>query len=172
MWIIIIVLHSWATEELALRLGRLPMFCDDWVLQLDKDDRVGLGLFLCFQLRKALAFGDTKAAKYAALMIGRNEQRVEFKVLWTWRNSGEFQAGEISEIQNPLVQWRLQQEGNHFHQGECQHKGKTKLNSRDFLWMGEWQSTPKWNPWTRISMPNLSRNGKKVDAWAGVWGDE
>lgn len=46
-------------------------FCDNWVLQLDKEDRVNLGLFLCFQLEKVLPVGYTKAAEYAALMIGR-----------------------------------------------------------------------------------------------------
>ena len=38
-------------------------FCDSWILQLDKDDRMNLGLFLCFQLEKALAIGCTKAQK-------------------------------------------------------------------------------------------------------------
>ena len=27
-------------------------FCEDWVCHLDRDDRVSLGLFLCFQLTK------------------------------------------------------------------------------------------------------------------------
>ena len=27
-------------------------FCEDWVLQLDRDDKVSLGVFLCFQLSK------------------------------------------------------------------------------------------------------------------------
>ena len=35
-------------------------FCDNWILQLDKDDRVNLGIFLCFQLKKVLSIGCTK----------------------------------------------------------------------------------------------------------------
>ena len=50
-------------------------FCNDWVLQLNLG--VSLGLFLCFdQLSRTLDIGETKAAEYAALMIGRNKQTI------------------------------------------------------------------------------------------------
>ena len=49
-------------------------FCDSWVLQLDTEDSMNFGPFLCFQLKKVLFVGSMKATECAALMTGRNEQ--------------------------------------------------------------------------------------------------
>ena len=46
-------------------------FCDDWVSHLDRDDRVSLGLFLCFQLTKQLDIGDIKAAELSGIYHDR-----------------------------------------------------------------------------------------------------
>ena len=47
-------------------------FCEEWVLQLNRDDKVSLGLFLAFQLHKHLSIGATKAAELAAIMTGKS----------------------------------------------------------------------------------------------------
>ena len=44
-------------------------FCENYVLQFNRDERVELGLFLCFQLEKHLGLGDTKAAELAGMMV-------------------------------------------------------------------------------------------------------
>ena len=51
-------------------------FCEDWVSHLKRDDRVSLGLFLCFQLTKHLDLWDTKAAEIAGMMLGRSDKTV------------------------------------------------------------------------------------------------
>ena len=51
-------------------------FCEDWVLQLDRDDKVSLALFLCFQLSKHLGCGETRAAELAGVMVGRSDRSV------------------------------------------------------------------------------------------------
>ena len=51
-------------------------FCEDWVSHLERDDRVSLGLFFCFQFTKHLDFGGTKAAELAGMMIGRSDKTV------------------------------------------------------------------------------------------------
>lgn len=48
-------------------------FCEDRVLQLDNDDKVSLGLFLCLQLSKNVGCEETKAAELAG-MVGRSKQ--------------------------------------------------------------------------------------------------
>lgn len=55
---------------------QLETFCENWVLQLDRDDRLSLGIFLAFQLRKQLDKGETEAAELAGLMIGKSDRTV------------------------------------------------------------------------------------------------
>ena len=76
-------------------------FCEDWVLQLDRDDKVSLGVFLCFQLSKHVGLGETKAAELAGAMIGRSvrEWRSAF-----FRNDGcipESEQGPCPRHCNP-----------------------------------------------------------------------
>jgi len=68
-------------------------FCEDWVCHLGRDDRVSLGLFLCFKLSKLLDLGETKAAELAGIMIGKSD-----KVVREWR-SYFTQNGEIPQSQ-------------------------------------------------------------------------
>ena len=51
-------------------------FCENWVLQLDRDDKVSLALFLSFQLAKHFDCGETKAAEVAGVMVGRSDKPV------------------------------------------------------------------------------------------------
>ena len=51
-------------------------FCEDWVCHLDRDDRVSLGLFLCFQLSRYLQLGETKAAELSGMVIGKSDKAV------------------------------------------------------------------------------------------------
>lgn len=84
-------------------------FCDDWVLKVDQEDRVSLGLFICFQTKTVLSIGDTEAAEHAAFMISRNEQ--------TYANGGQNSLRimemchrarkKIPEIRHSLVQLKL-----------------------------------------------------------------
>ena len=66
-------------------------FCEDWVCHLDRDDRVCLGLFLCFQPTKHFYLGETKAAELAGMMIGKSD-----RVVWEWRVHFN-ENGEIPE---------------------------------------------------------------------------
>ena len=60
----------------------VEQFCEDWVLQLDRDDKVSLGVFLCFQLSKHVGLGETKAAELAGAMIGISD-----RVVREWRSA-------------------------------------------------------------------------------------
>ena len=69
-------------------------FCEDWVSHLGREDCVSLSLFLCFQLTKHLALGETKAAKLAGAMIGKSD-----KTIREWRKQFFENDGTITETQ-------------------------------------------------------------------------
>ena len=52
-------------------------FCEDFVLVLDSDQRISLGIFLSFQLEKLFKLGSTRAAELAWMMIGRSDNLQE-----------------------------------------------------------------------------------------------
>ena len=58
----------------SMKSDQIDEFCENWVLELDRDDQVSLGLFLAFQLNKVLAVGETRAAELAGMMIGRSDK--------------------------------------------------------------------------------------------------
>lgn len=67
-------------------------FYKDWVLQLDRDDHISLGLFLCFQLTENLDMGATKAAEVAGLMVGKSDKTVR-----DWRKHFLENNGQIPD---------------------------------------------------------------------------
>ena len=52
------------------------MFCEDFVLLLDSDQRRSLGIFLSFQLKKHSILGSTKAAELAGMMTGGSDKSI------------------------------------------------------------------------------------------------
>ena len=83
----------------------MESFCDDWISHLDKDDRVSLGIFLCFQLTKQLDIGDTKAAELSGIMIGKSDRTVR-----EWRtrffvNNGEIPESKQGKYQRSGILW-------------------------------------------------------------------
>ena len=69
-------------------------FCEDWVSHHDREDCVSLSLFLCFQLTKHLALGETKAAELSGAMIGKSN-----KTIREWRKQFFENDGTITEAQ-------------------------------------------------------------------------
>lgn len=80
-------------------------FCDDWVLTLGQEDRVSLGLFICFQARNVLSFGETKAAEHAALMIGRNEKTTREWRAKFFENDGRIIQSKQGSYQRSGILW-------------------------------------------------------------------
>lgn len=77
---------------------KLEKFSEEWLVSLDRDDRLSLGLFLSYHLRAMFNFTVTNAAEYAGLMVGRSEQTVR-----KWRK--DFLAnGEIPECKQGKYQ--------------------------------------------------------------------
>ena len=49
-------------------------FCEEWITHLNHEDRVSLGLFLCFQLTSQLGKGKTELTEFAGWMIGKSHK--------------------------------------------------------------------------------------------------
>ncbi len=79
-------------------------FCEDFVLQLDADQRIGLGVFLTFQLEKHFQLGSTKAAELAGMMINRSDRSVR-----AWKTkfleTGELPDCKQGKYQRSGVLW-------------------------------------------------------------------
>ena len=70
---------------------RMEKFADEWLVTLDREDRISLGLFLSHHLKQLFNFTLSNAVEYAALMTDRSQ-----RALFQWRR--EFLAtGEVPD---------------------------------------------------------------------------
>lgn len=56
--------------------NQIETFCEEWVVQLSRDDRFALGVFLQYHLSQTVGKNETEAAELAGLMIGRSERTI------------------------------------------------------------------------------------------------
>ena len=54
----------------------IEKFVEDWVLSLDREDTISLGIFLTYHLVHLLNFTNTKAAEYAGITIGKADRTI------------------------------------------------------------------------------------------------
>ena len=52
---------------------QIETFCEEWVIQLSRDDRFALGMFLQHHLSQTVGKNEIEAAELAGLMIGRSD---------------------------------------------------------------------------------------------------
>ena len=67
------------------------------MLQLERDDKLYLGLFLCFQLSNLLGSGETESVELAGMMIGRSDKSIR-----EWKSFFLNNDGEIPESRSYL----------------------------------------------------------------------
>ena len=86
-------------------------FCEEWVSQLDRDDRFSLGLFLCSQMTRHLEIKETRAAELAGLMIGKSDKTIREWRKQFYENDGvhvipESQQGKyVPAVRRAVVKW-------------------------------------------------------------------
>ena len=115
-------------------------FCDDWISHLEREDRVSLGLFLCFQLSKHFDLGDTKAAELAGMMVGRSDKTVR-----EWRKhfveEGEIPESKQGKYQRSGVLWSdesLNRKATQYIRDNACVKGKPNLTVSQFCqWVND-----------------------------------
>ncbi len=109
-------------------------------ISLDRDDRISLGLFLCYNLQHTLNFTATKASEYAAMMMGRSDRTV-----WKWRadffEHGEILGNKQGRYQRKGLLWsdeNLNKKARDFIRENANIKGKPNLTSGSFCtWINE-----------------------------------
>ena len=106
---------------------------DDWISHLEREDRVSLGLFLCFQLSKHFDLGDTKA-EIAGIMVGRSDRTVR-----EWRKQfleeGEVPESKQGKYQRSSVLWSdesLNKKAKQYIRENACVKGKSNLTVSQF----------------------------------------
>ena len=87
--------------------------CEEWVSHLKREDRVSLGLFLCFQLSKHFNLGEIKAAELSGMMVGRSDKTVR-----EWRKQF-LESGEVPESKQGKYQ-RSEDEDEGLKRESCQ----------------------------------------------------
>lgn len=54
----------------------METFLENWVLSLDRDDTISLGLFLLHHLTLTLRIPKTKAAEFTSMMLGKADRTI------------------------------------------------------------------------------------------------
>ena len=116
-------------------------FCENYVLQFNRDERVELGLFLCFQLEKHLGLGDTKAAELAGMMVGRCDKSVRAWRSQFYANGGELPENKQGKYQRTEILWSsedLNRKAVKYVRNNSNVKGKPNLTISSFSeWVNE-----------------------------------
>ena len=110
-------------EELASTPAlKLETFVEEWVISLERDDKIALGLFFTFNLKQAFNCTSTKAAEYAAMMMSKSEHTIR-----QWKSdfmdNGKIPNNKQGRYQRTGLLWSsesLKQESFIIHSRKCQ----------------------------------------------------
>ena len=108
----------------------MESFCEDWVLQLERDDKVSLGLFLCFQMSNLLGLGETESAELAGMMIGMSDKSIREWRSYFLNNGGEIPESKQGKYQRSGVIWAceyLNRKATKFIRSNSNVKGRPNL---------------------------------------------
>ena len=78
-------------------------FCEEWVSQLSRDDKLALGVFLQYHLCETIGKGETEAAELAGLMIGRSDRTVRDWKVQFYENDGRIPESTQGQYQRSGV---------------------------------------------------------------------
>lgn len=119
----------------------IETFCEDFVMQLDNDDRIGLGIFLYFHLTTLLKKGETEAAELSGMMIGKSEKTIREWRNHFFENDGEIPSSKQGQYQRSGVLWsneQLNKKSAAYIRDNAYVKGKPNLTSAQFCqWVND-----------------------------------
>lgn len=113
---------------------KLEQFVEKWVLQLDRDDKIGLSLFTCFHLEKLFNFTPTNAAKYASIMLGKSERTIRQRQT-DFTENGEIPESKQGRHQCSGILWsseELNKKATQFIRSNANVKGQPNLTCGTF----------------------------------------
>ena len=120
---------------------KLEQHIEEWVCSLDRDDTISLGLFVAFYLEHTLSFTATKAAEYAAIMLGKSKRTVR-----QWRSdfmeNGEIPENKQGRYQRRGILWSsesLNKKATKYIHENANVKGQLNLTAGSFCsWVNEY----------------------------------
>jgi len=86
---------------------QMETYCEEWVVQLSRDDRYSLGIFLEYHLNVTVGKSTTEAAELTGLMTGRSDQTIrEWKAKF-YENDGSIPESAQGQYQRSGVCGRM-----------------------------------------------------------------
>jgi hypothetical protein len=112
----------------------LEHFLEDWVLSLDRDDTISLGLFLVYHLEHTLGIPKTKAAEFSGMMLGKADRTIR-----QWRaeftEHGSIPDNKQGKYQRSGILWSsedLNRRASKYIRENANVKGKPNLTTASF----------------------------------------
>ena len=116
-------------------------FCEEWVSELDRDDRVALGLFLCFQMTRHLDIKETRAAELAGMMIEKSDKTVREWRKQFFENDAVIPESKQGKYQRSGVLWSnedLNKKATRYIRENANIKGRPNLTIAKFCqWVND-----------------------------------
>ena len=85
---------------------QIETFCEEWVVQLSRDDRYSLEIFLEYHLNMTLGKSSTEAAELAGLMIGSSNRTICERKAKFYENDGSIPNSAQGQYQRSEVLWK------------------------------------------------------------------
>lgn len=119
---------------------KLEQYIEEWVLSLDREDKISLGLFVSFHLEHLLNFTKTNAADYSGIMIGKSERTIR-----QWQTdfleAGEIPDNKQGRYKRTGILWsseKLNEKASAYVREHASVKGEANLTSITFCeWVNE-----------------------------------
>ena len=128
-------------SESRSQLEILQEFSENWLQSLDRDDLKSLAIYLCYQFVSELSFTETRAAEYAAMMVGKSERTVRQWRVDVIRNDGEMPESKQGRFQRSGVLWRnedLNKRATEYVRANAAVKGRPNMTLVDFCkWIND-----------------------------------
>ena len=113
---------------------RMEKFAEEWLVTLDREDRISLGLFLSHHLKQLFNFTLSNAVEYAALITDRSQ-----RALFQWRRdflaNGKVPDSKQGKYQRSGSSEELNMKAKKYMQANASVKGQPNITSAMFC---EW----------------------------------
>ena len=80
-------------------------FCEEWISQMNREDKISLALFLSFQIPQHFDLGATETAEVVGMMIGKSERTVREWRSEFFENGGKIREGRQGKYPRAGVLW-------------------------------------------------------------------
>lgn len=119
----------------------LETFVENWILSLDRDDTISLGLFLLHHLTDTLKIPKTKAAEFCGMMMSKADRTIRQWNADFFNHGGSIPDNKQGKYQRSGVLWSsedLNRKASRYVRENANVKGKPNLTTASFCrWINE-----------------------------------